>query len=71
MSKVGSAPDVPATIAPAFLTGLIGWITRELRARPLEGQPASSVLLVSPDRSVYSVTVGNTGTLSTTKVSGG
>lgn len=64
-------PFIPGSIEQplrAYLTNLANAITREFNRRPTPESPVSSVLLASPDGSVYSVAVTDAGVLTATKV---
>lgn len=68
-----SAPKIPVFKDPAvgkYLSDLTKWIDGELRGRTRDNTARGSVILVAPDGSTWSVTVDDTGTLSTTQVSG-
>jgi hypothetical protein len=49
-----------------YLGTLVDYLRRELAKRPPANTAVDSVLLVSPNRSVYTVRVTDTGTLETT-----
>lgn len=51
-----------------YLMLLVKQVTGALLSRPAKEQPQGSVLLASPDGSVYTVTVTNAGVLTTTLV---
>lgn len=53
----------------AYLESLTKFLDRELRRRPETGTAVNSVLLQSPNNSVYEVTVSNAGVLVITLIS--
>lgn len=58
-----------APILRRYLEELTAFIQREFRRRSEDNVAIGNVLLLSPNGSVYSVTVGDDGTLTTTLVS--
>lgn len=63
-------PDVPTIIedgaVTSYLRKLRDAINSELLRRIRKTEPVAEVLLVSPDGTVYKITVSNAGVLSTT-----
>lgn len=56
--------DVPGVLR--YLTTLVEYLRRELMRRPPANTAVDSILLASPNGSVYTVRVTDTGTLETT-----
>lgn len=62
---------IPTDVTPslrATFQQLATALTSEFNRRPPRGVPVDSLLLASPDGTVYTVTVANDGTLTTTVV---
>lgn len=71
-----NTPDVPqfvehrlATSLRDYLVNLSAFIQRELRRRPEAGTAVDSVLLQSPNNSVYQISVDDAGAIVSTLVS--
>lgn len=62
-------PTTDVGPAAPYLRSLVQSITQELEARVPDTTPKASVLLASPNGSVYSVTVTDAGVVTATKVS--
>lgn len=58
--KFGGAPEILR-----YLTTLVDYLRRELMKRPPANTAVDSILLASPNGSVYTVRVTDTGTLET------
>lgn len=55
----------------AYLLLLVNSMQSELNDRPTVNEPINSVLMYSPDRSIWQVTISNAGVLAATKVQNG
>ena len=68
MAKV-TPPTIPSSYDPkGVFRGVIDWMARELRLRPIGTEAREEILLASPDKSVYSIKVTDAGALTITKV---
>lgn len=67
--RLPNPPPLPDQTLFRFLQSLVRNITEQ--SPPPENTPKGSILLVSPNRSVYSVTVSDEGVLQTTLIQEG
>lgn len=63
--RITPAPDFKEAGLKPYFDTLNNDVRRELMARSVRTEPVDSILLISPNKTVYKITVSDTGVLST------
>lgn len=70
--SIERTPPIPSDVSPSvrtYMMALHSMLLKAFQSRPDVTEPRNTMLLASPDGTVYSVGVTNLGALTTVKVS--